>query len=108
MNLVVQTVDRFNKMSVSALVAPSNSTILVLHNEGKPSDDYVKHFLFDVSDLYMKVCRPASVQHEPVQHAPLQQRARMYSSLMSTSRSSALHHVTSWSLLLSCAAWCSI
>jgi Sedlin, N-terminal conserved region len=52
----LQNVDRFNKMLVSALVAPSNSTILVLHSEGKPSDDAIKHFLFDVSDLYMKVC----------------------------------------------------
>lgn len=49
-----QTVDRFNKTSVSALVAPSNSTLMVLHSEGKPSDDNIKHFLFDVSDLYMK------------------------------------------------------
>ena len=47
--------DRFNKTSVSALVAPSNSTLMVLHSEGKPSDDNIKHFLFDVSDLYMKV-----------------------------------------------------
>ena len=51
----MQNVDRFHKMNVSALVAPSNGTILVLHSEGKPSDDAIKHFLFDVSDLYMKV-----------------------------------------------------
>jgi Sedlin, N-terminal conserved region len=54
-NMRMQNVDRFNKMNVSALVAPSNGTILVLHSEGKPSDDAIKHFLFDVSDLYMKV-----------------------------------------------------
>jgi hypothetical protein len=51
-----QAVDRFNKSNVSALIAPSNSTLMVLHTEGKPSDDNIKHFLFDVCDLYMKVC----------------------------------------------------
>jgi hypothetical protein len=52
----VQAVDRFNKTVVSALIAPSNSTFMVLHSEGKPSDDNIKHFLFDVCDLYMKAC----------------------------------------------------
>ena len=27
----------------------------MLHSEGKPSDDAIKHFVYDVSDLYMKV-----------------------------------------------------
>ncbi len=49
----LQTVDRFNALSVTAFVTPGNARLLMLH-DGK-SDDSIKTFFTEVYELYLRV-----------------------------------------------------
>eukprot|EP01025_Chloroclados_australasicus_P011526 TRINITY_DN1501_c0_g1_i3.p1 TRINITY_DN1501_c0_g1~~TRINITY_DN1501_c0_g1_i3.p1 ORF type:complete len:154 (+),score=18.31 TRINITY_DN1501_c0_g1_i3:1-462(+) len=51
----LRNVDRFNRMSVSALVTASSSKLLLLHNEGRLSEESTKSFLSEVAQLYMMI-----------------------------------------------------
>ena len=49
----VQTIDRFNGLSVTAFVTPGNARFLMLH-DGK-SDDSIRTFFSEVYELYLRV-----------------------------------------------------
>lgn len=51
----MQNLDRFGKMGVSAFVMAGGAVVMLLYGEGRFSDDHVRHFLFDVGEIYMKV-----------------------------------------------------
>lgn len=51
--LLLQTVDRFNNLFVTAYVTPGNARFLLLH-EGK-NDDAIRTFFTEVHELYLRV-----------------------------------------------------
>lgn len=32
------------------------AVVMLLYGEGRFNDDHIRHFLFDVGEIYMKVC----------------------------------------------------
>ena len=56
--LSVQNLDRFGKMGVSAFVMAGGTVVMLLYGEGRFGDEHIRHFLFDVAEIYMKV-RPS-------------------------------------------------
>lgn len=51
--MLLQTVDRFNNLFVTAYVTPGNARFLLLH-EGK-NDDAIRTFFTEVHELYLRV-----------------------------------------------------
>eukprot|EP00892_Ulva_mutabilis_P004478 jgi/Ulvmu1/2401/UM133_0002.1 len=50
-----KNLDRFGKMGVSAFVMAGGTVVLLLYGEGRFGDEHIRHFLFDVAEIYMKV-----------------------------------------------------
>lgn len=51
--MYLKTIDKFNEISVSCLLTPSNARFLLLH-EGK-GEDAIKNFFNEVYELFVKV-----------------------------------------------------
>lgn len=57
--LLLQTVDRFNNLFVTAYVTPGNARFLLLH-DGR-NDDSIRTFFTEVHELYLRVgCQDCS------------------------------------------------
>lgn len=52
---LLKNVDRFNRMSVTALVTAGNAKLLLLHSENRPSEESIRLFLLEIAGLYTKV-----------------------------------------------------
>ena len=50
---MLQVVDRFNNLLVTAFASPGNARFLLLH-DGR-SDDAIKQFFLEVYELYLRV-----------------------------------------------------
>jgi hypothetical protein len=53
---LLQTVDRFNNLFVTAYVTPGNARFLLLH-EGK-NDEAIRMFFTEVHELFLRVSLP--------------------------------------------------